>query len=164
MTRHTLKLQKPTEIFIENPIPEPESSQQPESGFKHLRDIIHQVETRPPGPMMDEESSKFSVRQKTVDEAVAQGWNKGAVVVPLYTNSRAGAKYLSINWGTIIGHKRHIDSLNETFFHPLIVKWWKDNTETYEHPKELLLVNPCPDEGQVQERIVRLYNLHQTQT
>lgn len=154
MPKHVLRIKPPIEIEMEGPAPPP-TQEQPH--IKHLRDIIG--EGRPPLALPNENPNKFESRQAVVDEAISSGWNKGAIVVPLYTGGRSGAKYISVNWGTIIGHKRYFDEKNETFFHPLRVKWWKDNSETFEHPKELILVNPAPDEGKLQERIVQLYNL-----
>ncbi len=143
--RHILKIKKPIEIVVDDPTPA-----QPTPEITHLREIINRQDA------VIAISNDAKYRHQTVDDCVANGWNKGAVVVPIYTG-KSGAKYLSINWGTIIGHKRFFDEKNETIFHPLKVKWWKDLSETYEHPDELLLVNPCPDEGKLQERIIRLY-------
>jgi len=148
--KHILKIKKPIEIVVEDPSPS-----QPTPEIRHLREIINRPHIE---SSVIQQGNDLSTRQKIVDDAIEAGWNKGAVVVPMYTGGKAGGKYLSINWGTIIGHKRFFDEKNETFFHPLKVKWWKDNSETYEHPKELLLVNPAPEEGELQERIVRQYN------
>lgn len=101
-----------------------------------------------PHDFPDETGGSMMEINKTIDDCIRLGFNRGAVVALDNESNRGQGKFHAANWGVITGHRRFVGK-GESCHHPLSINWLRDATTSVERITDLLLINGSPPEVQL---------------